>query len=605
MRFSLNKGAAMLALTAVTCAPLSLRPAQAQISYGDWVPIDKDSNEFDWNEDGTTHFWGTATGSGSNTYPEQMVAYVLAHPATSGDWLHSFFPNPLHERWLYQGETIAYGSASASTGAQAHASNHFSDQDGHQLPGWSFWIGNPSTPGSVEVIGTFQGSASSIVNVNLQARLKYKGPAASRPPHINVLLRTHVSAGAHKRGPASSISDMSASASASIPHFSKSASAPDPPALYQWSGQQVQGRHLVRASVGADGTASVLLFGESSAHASNGTPWVNGYSTAYAGTSIGGSVALDNRDVTISCPVVEPSHFKGVNDDGDPVPVPHQRQPGGEMTADAALGFDFTTNQWRSEVSFVANAANFVDPTFDWRVDGEGASVVAQPSPDSVIVRVVLPYEEDANPLNQQTAARVDVTDQDGAAAANHYTVRWHLPYENWKEYGARRQVWNYPVLEVDPPGHAMINGSVRASWTTHHYLWGVAAEALELAQEAPVHPYFSFLFAAAGFSIQHYGPQSSSGNADFNACWGADGSTYEPDWDDTRKNLYRMTPRLRFGHTVSFWKGDAYDTNGYAGQVRKAISAYDGRAEWVGDFVREDPSVPDPEPDPRQDQEQ
>ena len=171
----------------------------------------------------------------------------------------------------------------------------------------------------------------------------------------------------------------------------------------------------------------------------------------------------------------------------------------------------------------------------------------------------------------------------------------WHMPYEAWKSAAPAQQIWDYPNLEIDQPGYAINNGGVGAKWNIEGPYWGDLSEALvasafALAAPAITNPLYAGLWAVAGIGLSDIGPKPDQGVANFDDCWGVEGSTYNgnsqaPGNDEATQDQYKMVPVLRLGETIGFWQGDAYGHNGYIGPARKATRKFDGRRRWVGAF--------------------
>ena len=49
----------------------------------------------------------------------------------------------------------------------------------------------------------------------------------------------------------------------------------------------------------------------------------------------------------------------------------------------------------------------------------------------------------------------------------------------------------------------------------------------------------------------------------------------------------YRVTPVVQLTYVLHFYEGEAYDSHGYVGQVRKVVRQWTGSQKFVGHFVR------------------
>lgn len=110
--------------------------------------------------------------------------------------------------------------------------------------------------------------------------------------------------------------------------------------------------------------------------------------------------------------------------------------------------------------------------------------------------------------------------------------------------------------------------------------------------------PLYSALFNVIAVGLQQVIPQSLEEYPSFGDCWNKDDSTFALYKDPALTEKYRMTPVKRLGVTRFWMEGEVYNSQGYAGQERRAVDSYDAREAWIGHFeLQEDPVPPFPGP--------
>ncbi len=287
------------------------------------------------------------------------------------------------------------------------------------------------------------GSVTAKSKATLSLDFVWSGPGPV-PDHQNFLLRTHLGAGAWAGS-----AGLSATAKAKLPDQKEevdasagAASSSNPPAL--------DGLHLVRV-VPNGNVATVSVKGEVEADTSNSLPyatWVpgdhdfyysgpgNGQTSASALTSIQVSASPDSRDVTISCPAIEASSYKGTPEPENPSGAyTHARASDGSLQTDSVAVWE-ATEKWCIQDDFDAVATNFANPTYSWTVTGLGHSM-DDGTGSSTRVQALA---QDGSTFPTSTSLSVTVTDSDNATATNTYGVRWHLPYESIGFLGSVRK---------------------------------------------------------------------------------------------------------------------------------------------------------------------
>jgi hypothetical protein len=227
-------------------------------------------------------------------------------------------------------------------------------------------------------------------------------------------------------------------------------------------GPYIHGHHLVRAAV-AGNIAEVYLDGFVQGGAGNpvlydevpGDPASGNPSTAESVSTVSANAKMDDRDVTISSPPIEPSKY--IHEPSLLPVITHIRNADGSMDADSVLTPDDQigpdgkplNNYWYAGgigpgagYQFVANTPNFTNPTYLWSVpdtDGGTLTTLTQGYLNSgdgnngIVVQIRYPMGESDMNQTKHATIRVDVTDgpgTDGATMANVYNVTWHTPVE-------------------------------------------------------------------------------------------------------------------------------------------------------------------------------
>ena len=194
------------------------------------------------------------------------------------------------------------------------------------------------------------------------------------------------------------------------------------------------GSHLAR--IPNPGLATVLYLPAISLHAKASYPAGSGVNEVGASVSV--SVVQDPRSVTISCPQIETSYYKGVDNAGNAIPAVHTRNPDGAIGTDSVVSWNNELGQWTVPTTqFYANAINFSNPTYLWSVGGDGdlsnltqSYLNASGSNSSIPVEIF--FSDENSPWVSGIACTV--TDSDNTKGANSFDVTWHLPYGNWQD---------------------------------------------------------------------------------------------------------------------------------------------------------------------------
>jgi len=266
----------------------------------------------------------------------------------------------------------------------------------------------------------------------LWAVFQWNGPLPI-PDHINVLLRTTVSASADTQS-----SGLSSSATATDSTFGETASAPGGVPL-------VTGRHLLRVPI-SNGVAQVSLGGNVTATATNSVAYgtmgtYNGYPGSTSGgyyyqtngpkeisasASIGATAAFDNREVTINSPTIEDSYYKSAFDSQHGTDrYLHQPAPAtGAMSVDSMATYSDADNAhgWIANATLVASPVGFSKPTYVWASDFNPVAMVGVDMSQQSIPAGWFIGDGSNLPITKNIT--VTATDADGASAANTYTIK-------------------------------------------------------------------------------------------------------------------------------------------------------------------------------------
>jgi len=421
---------------------LALAPAaRAQGSGGRWVPVPCDAN-------------GGPPPSGVHFTDEYFPLYGTETWTTTS----TYFPattSAAQTASVFGG--IGDGANTGNYPSSARAEN----SDGMSPLHW--WYSTEDhysrTPGQT---GYINGSVTVDIQGDLHAyyKLEWQSPFASaptspRPDHINLLLRTVVSAYVEfdyfSSGLQSGLSGT-ATATDGLP-FGETASAGA-----AGGPGSVVGSHLVRAAVDpATGIAQVFVGGNLRWDATNlvrygtldypvaGYPnYITGQTTygetrAQASSGITARVRPDDREVAISS-AIETSYFKSADEySGSPVQAQHYRNPDGSIAVDSAVGWINVPGDgsypkgWQiNGLPITANATNFQNPSYAWSISGLTIDQARLELPLMSLSSTANFHliEPDTNKFPIHCTVRVDVTDTDKAVAANTYDITWHLPYE-------------------------------------------------------------------------------------------------------------------------------------------------------------------------------
>ena len=433
---------------------LSSHPAQAQ---NGWLPALCDAKGNGAGGLSPTTFTplsGTESVAVSNTYPftPAQIKTILAGTAgPGGNWVYDLFA-PI----ALPGQTFDNVGV-PGIGATRNAGFGKTKIAAPNGPSYAY------ASNALDDSGPYNGSVTVDTTGQLVAYIKLVWSAPFTPAKypdkaksVTLLLKTQVSASASITGTGQGLS-ATATASDGDP-FNETASADG---SNPSSGpRSVVGYHLVTVALDpSTGIGEVYLNGKTHWVATDQSPWgylapappqapvstvsvkTNGPSTATAGSSVMAWIKPDNRAVTISCPAIEPSYYKGpVTSDNPTGRYLHGQGTSNPFQADSLATYstaDYTVGgAWIASASFRANTPGFTNPSYAWSSDFSGPDMVGVSLNQATITGSWFLY--DSNKLPATKTIRLDV--QDGpqalspATASNTYSVKWHQPFEQWTD---------------------------------------------------------------------------------------------------------------------------------------------------------------------------
>ena len=211
---------------------------------------------------------------------------------------------------------------------------------------------------------------------------------------------------------------------------------------YLSGGVQSAGRHLVSAQVsqGGDGIWRATVSPTSVSGSATSPP------TANLGECVGMFITFqaDDRTISVECSNIEPSTYKPGSPlpPGTPLPT-HTRGSDGSMQADSVVTWSSTLGEWLGESDLTASATNFASPSIGWQVSApsdylygdSGLQENPGPNPIDLVGDFGTDNTANANSEFPQTVTyTATVTDSDGTTGAGTYTIKWHLPEDDWQQ---------------------------------------------------------------------------------------------------------------------------------------------------------------------------
>ena len=610
-RLCLVKTLSLMSLALLALSLAFAHPAHAQYPGGGggypggypgssgWVPSDAQGNRLPAGSPNPSPLVpGTMQGDDKNTYP------------SAND------PNPF---WFAASSPSSHnpgGSGSYSAPGLSifsHAANCILNTSyyGHAVGIYTAGSGDPSEWGygaarPKDLLGDVTTDHQGL----LTAYFAWAGPGLA-PDHASFLVLTHLSASAGlSYGRSGQTGGLSATAKARTETFGEQVGASGDG---ETNPAPLNGRHLLRVSA-SGGVAKVELQGEVKTTTSNSLPFswwsgggpqlggtsyypalgdLNGPTDASASASLSATASYDGREVSISSPI-ETSFYKGNSQGGYSDRWQHQRDSvTGTIHVDSAATYSDADNAhaWIANTTLVANPTGFTNPTYSWDSDFNPVWMVGvDMSQQSVPVSWFLGNGSNF-PITKNIT--VTVTDgSDGAKATNTYAITWHQPFEQWKSSQST------PIEEIDtiapssqPTG--LPGGQVAYADQVFHcdFEFGPnqMADGIESAQKIlPVtQPFFGpvwqSLIGAAGQPFDKALLGVTTSHDVVNNSDAFTEATYlttigrlplvppDPTGNIGTHERYKMVDGMLSVHyRKQFLTGDAYDTNGYAGNTTK-----------------------------------
>ena len=329
------------------------------------------------------------------------------------------------------------------------------------------------------------------------------------------------------------------------------------------------------------------------------------------------SVGVSVSDQIVSAQIssdIEPSFNKGsILDQTGSLQQPNVRNDDDSMTVDTAVTWvdpnlgGTVKPFWTATCNISATQNAFQNPSYFW--SNSGQNVAAYPTgstnPESLSAikdasaKLLFQFDapQDPNNLNQSVNINLSVQDAVGKINGylfNTYTIRLHLPYENWQKYKADSPSgWQEVAVTPADPGFANYNGSIGLTYEFDPSFWGDVGSAFGTNTFAVLgalpNPYWTGLCAALSLGSASLAPVKANGAADFNNCWNDPDSKFSPPVGTYPPSQYRMTPHMLVGYNYHYMQGDNYDFHGYVGPVRKIVASWDGNQKYIGYFERPD----------------
>lgn len=380
----------------------------------------------------------------------------------------------------------------------------------------------------------------------------------------------------------------------------------------------INGRHLIRVTPNGK-IATVSKSGTVSTDTTNGLPWAawvdspqspgasgpgtfyydgppyNGQTSANAYANVLATATNDSRDVIIKCFDIEDSSHAGPLDPVTNSYPQDVRAGDGSIVTDSAVAPPSPPNQaggstsWTASPTLFAQATGFQNPTFAWSVSGEGSSSAG--NSNSTVLSVNLPVSTTDKALNKQSTLQVNVTDSDGATAANTFGIRWHYPKENATLFASGQPFWQVAELHNPVPGYVNYDATGTVGYSSYadffpaaiSDIFSVGANGFPNA----VNPVWAAFTAAVGLAASQTQPTSQPVSANFNQCWADSLSTGRP-WpvDNSLMGQYQMIPLLLVQYQQQTWNYEQYGLKGYLGPGQEAFNHFTGTVHGAGEFT-------------------
>lgn len=313
----------------------------------------------------------------------------------------------------------------------------------------------------------------------------------------------------------------------------------------------------------------------------------NGSTGSNARASIGATAILDSRDLIITCPEIENSVQAGPLDPTTNSYPADVRAGDGSIVTDSAVSVVDTAIGWTSNPYLQTQSSGFHSPVFSWGVSGQGSLSSTGNSPYTRL-SVRFPMSTTDTALNKQSTVPVNITDSDGATAANTFGIRWHYPKENAFLYASGQLFWQPANLEDPIPGYVNFDGGGKVGYPSYKDFSPVAADAMFDVAGHGVEPPWSAFIAAVGLTFSQTESTYQPVSANFNQCWGDSLSTGRP-WptDDSTMGQYQVVPLLLVQYQEQTWQYDQYGPKGYLGPGQESFNHFTGVIHGAGEFSK------------------
>lgn len=211
------------------------------------------------------------------------------------------------------------------------------------------------------------------------------------------------------------------------------------------------------------------------------------------------------------------------------------------------------------------------------------------------MLSVNLPTSTTDKALNKQSTVQVNVTDSDGATAANTFGIRWHYPKENATLFASGQPFWQ-EVERKQVTAVGYINGDATGTfgYSTYRDFFPTASSALFNTGTTLPNPIWAAFAGAVGFVFSQTQPEETPASTNFNQCWDEPLSTGLPTpRDHALMDQYEMKPLLFVKYQEQTWEYEQYGQKGYLGQAQEGFNHFMGRVRSAGEYKKTDHSPP------------
>ncbi len=340
-----------------------------------------------------------------------------------------------------------------------------------------------------------------------------------------------------------------------------------------------------------------------------------GYNTGSAGAgayhTYSASKDNKNRSVWIENPTIEESFWK------DSLRrTAHMRNRDGSINTDSAVGYDVINQRWRIGTDFEAKSPNFIAPQYSWDWSGSGHQdgiPVNFYTGSTFALGIHFGDSLDPFPNGRTTVVSVNVTDSDGATAANTFSINWHLPHENFVALPIRSDAYRVifsPTECTSPPAGPGTGQIATFNFSRRQEIGDLvegAATGLALASTIPGVGEGAVLLAGLGMALDAVAEEWEEGplvimndvdtwneSAYLTANWG---QSLVP-IGLTHGECMMDKPRIAIHYDDHPYTFDAYDEHGYVGEKQKVKRIPSPGRHWypAGSYITSNPpAAPQP----------